>query len=558
MALFIPTQIKDYERGISCHLLKCIEKCLLPPPETVILKKDNLEVKKYNLFQKVAYVTTNIFLLMGLTLISPAAISYEYFSKKNVQEEKYPKTFSFSWPPKDRGFACSFFQTSGLGTKWSAPQGLAGKCEWDDWMDDPDHVHHKKDFDYKDFFTDVLSDPGPYIKMLKKQKVTAHRFSLEWSVIEPKKGKLNQKAIDLYTNFINKLLKANIKPYITLNHFVLPKWFQELGGFQKIENIYLYLNFAKKAMGLFPQVTNWWSFNELGIKSFQQIREVFPTDIPENSNIFKRMNAAALSTRNMLIAHCKLHQIVQNSYPQNKVGVTHQWLKMDMATGNFLERLVAYYMRKITFFPVYNFFKTGNFSFEIPFLANQRFVVSKKDFEKNDHFLQMLGVQAYPQPYIKMGLNHGKTYPGMIKNLPFFSFGGTCEENGTIMRFGPRWRADAIDEILDEAFKISNDIYISEYGADTRINRWGKDHFELDDQAQAEYLKKLTQRIYKYCFKNLKTIKGIFIWSDLRRQMEWNEGNECKLGLINPIVDKNRKMISWQKTPASDFISSYY
>ncbi len=541
-----------------------LERCLLPPPEMIRWDHGNLTIEKYSRIQNTTHCVKNFFAFTCCLLILPLTLTYDWLAQKRVISVLKPPDITPlqpAWPPAMRGFATSTFQTSGLGTKWAAAPKLSGKCDWDKWMEDPQHVIHPKGFDYQNFFTDILSDPTAYIKMLKSQNVTAHRFSLEWSIIEPRSGEIDMKAVNLYRNFIEKLHKAGITPTVTLSHFVLPEWFYESGAFQKIENIDLYINFALQAMQLFPTVKDWWSFNELGVKAFQQTREVYPTDIPEGSSLSTRVHAAGISTRNMLIAHCKLHQAVAKLHPDKKIGVTHQWLKFDTATGNWLERLFSYIFTKFGFTPVYQFFKDGLYSYEFPFMANIQFEVPKEEFDANSHFLMRLGVQAYPNPMIKMGLNYGKTYPGLtsvIKNLPFFSFGSTCEQGGTVMRFGPRWKAEAMDKILDEAFALTNQVYITEYGSDSRIQKWGCGGFEQDDQAQSNYLKQLTERVRDYSARTLREIKGIFCWSDLRRQMEWENGFECKLAIVEPIVDKNRRMTGWIQTPASRYLAEVY
>ena len=126
------------------------------------------------------------------------------------------------------------------------------------------------------------------------------------------------------------------------------------------------------------------------------------------------------------------------------------------------------------------------------------------------------------------------------------------------MRFGPRWKAEAMDKILDEAFALTNQVYITEYGSDSRIQKWGRTGFERDDQAQANYLQQLTEQVRDYSARTFREIKGIFCWSDLRRQMEWENGFECKLAIVEPIVDKNRLMTGWIQTPASRYLAKVY
>ena len=540
-----------------------LEKCLLPPPTVIQWKHGEVEVQNYSTVQKVSFIVKNLLKFSAFLLVSPVTICQDLLTKNItvVTSEKInQETVELTWPPHLRGFASSLFQLSGLGTKWSAPNDLKGRCDWDLWMDNPEHVLTEAGFCYENFFVDVLSDPSSYIQMLKDHNVTAHRFSLEWAVIEPEKGVFDLQAVKLYQKFIQELIKAEIRPFVTLNHFVVPQWFYEMGNFQKMENIDLYVDFSLKIFELFPEVQDFWSFNELGIKAFQQLREVYPVDVAKKSSICLKMQAAGTATVNMLIAHCKLHQKIKALYPEKKLGLTHQWLKFDTASGNFLEKLIVYYLEKIAFYPVYNFFKDGKYSFEIPFMANIQFEIPKQEFESNDHFLMRLGVQAYPKPLLKMGTNSGPNFTaaeGSYQNS-MFTFGSCCEKTSAIMRFGPRWNAAAIDEILDEAFKISQEIFITEYGSDACIQKGNAKKFVFDDDAQADYLEKLTERIKNYCYQNDKNIQGLFCWSDLRRQMEWENGLSCRLGLVDAFVDKDRKLVNWKKSKASTYLTSVF
>lgn len=537
-----------------------LEQCLLPAPEIMKWNGGNIIVERYSTMQKVAYYVKNFFVFIVLLIALPVTLLIDYFTeRKVVPVHSIPKDDTKPvWPPEQRGFATSLFQTSGIGTRWGSPK-LRGKGDWDEWMQNPLHVAHSKDFRYENFFTDILSDPSAYIEMLKKHHVTAHRFSLEWSVIEPKKGEIDEEAVKLYRNFIKKLIEAGITPSVTLSHFVLPEWFYKSGGFQRVENIDLYLNFALKAMELFPEVKDWWSFNELGIKAFQQTREVYPTDVPEGSSLSTRVHAAAISTRNMLIAHCKLHKAVSERFPKNKIGVTHQWLKIDTATGNLLERLIAYIFTKFAFTPVYQFFKEGHFLFQIPFMANVQFEIPKEEFEENHHFLMRLGVQTYPQAMVKMGLSHGEKYP-CTKSFMGLSFGSSCEPGGVIMSFGPRWKAEGIDKALDEAFALTDKVYITEFGSDARVWKWGKEGFEVDDEAQKEYLQQLFERIRLYSERNHRKIYATFCWSDLHVQLEWENGHKCRLGTVTPTFDEKRGriMTGHIQSPAAKYLEEAF
>ena len=83
--------------------------------------------------------------------------------------------------------------------------------------------------------TKILSDLG----------VNQYRFSIEWAKIEPKEGKWNDEAIKHYIDEINLLKKNGINPMITLQHFTLPKWLSDKGGWDNPEIITYFSKFLR-------------------------------------------------------------------------------------------------------------------------------------------------------------------------------------------------------------------------------------------------------------------------------------------------------------------------
>lgn len=543
-----------------------IHDSLLPFPERYELDLERKVLKKEKpcVIDQVVYYAQNFFQLTLALCFIPFAIGLECLSVRKVEKEgeKASEDLDFPWLPKMRGFATSLFQTSGFGTKYSAPY-LEGKSDWDDWMEKPGHILAPSSFDKHRFFTDILSEPDFYIAMLKKHHVTAHRVSLEWSVFEPEEGVINEHAVALYRRFFQKLLENKITPFVTLCHFTIPDRIYQQGGFLSGKSIKAYLDYAKRAMDTFPEVKDWWSFNELGVKALQQTREVYPTDFPEGTCLKKRIHGAALSTLHMLVAHCMLHKRMESNRYGQKLGVTHQWLKFDTESGHLLEKMVAYLFTNFAFRPVYQFFKEGKFLFQVPLMANIQLKIPLEEFEKNHRFLDRIGVQMYPAPMIKMGPNYGKIYPGLdsaVKNFPFFSFGSTCEENGVVMRFGPRCCPDKVFEYLDEAFLLTDQVYVTEFGSDRMVQKWKDTKFHLDEEQQARYLSQLIDEMRRYSMLQKRTLQGIFCWSDLERQLEWENGHECRLGIVRVGVnnEKERKFNRFQMTLSSKILAQKY
>src|SRR5436309_706628 len=60
----------------------------------------------------------------------------------------------------------------------------------------------------------------------------AHRFSLEWSRIEPEEGRFSTEAIAHYREVMEALRERGMEPVVTIHHFTLPRWLAEKGGWE--------------------------------------------------------------------------------------------------------------------------------------------------------------------------------------------------------------------------------------------------------------------------------------------------------------------------------------
>jgi len=94
---------------------------------------------------------------------------------------------------------------------------------------------------------------------LKDSGAKVYRFSIEWSRIEPKMGEFNTVALNTYADWIRKLLAENIQPVITLNHFTIPQWFLDIGGFSSTEDTVrtYFKKYVKKVIEYFDSKGIW-------------------------------------------------------------------------------------------------------------------------------------------------------------------------------------------------------------------------------------------------------------------------------------------------------------
>ena len=150
----------------------------------------------------------------------------------------------------------------------------------------------------------------------KSLSQNAHRLSLEWSRIEPVKGQFSQEAISHYSQVLEALEKRELKPFVTINHFSLPVWFSQLGGWENRDSVFLFGKFVDYlAKNLGHQITFWLTLNEPWVYlSSSYLQGSWPPQ--------KKSWLAGLKVfRNLIDAHKTAFNIIKSHYPEAQVGL---------------------------------------------------------------------------------------------------------------------------------------------------------------------------------------------------------------------------------------------
>ena len=110
--------------------------------------------------------------------------------------------------------------------------------------------------------------------ILKKLGLSAFRFSIEWSRIEPTEGVWDVAAIQHYKQYIAALKARDVEPIMTLFHFTLPVWFAKKGGFEKRGNTTYFVRFAEKVLNeLGSDIRYVITINEPEVYAYESYRE---------------------------------------------------------------------------------------------------------------------------------------------------------------------------------------------------------------------------------------------------------------------------------------------
>lgn len=62
-------------------------------------------------------------------------------------------------------------------------------------------------------------------------------------------GELDREVLKHYHEMIDALIEANIEPMVTFHHFTHPIWFNEMGSWEKTDNIEFFVKFCDVRLG---------------------------------------------------------------------------------------------------------------------------------------------------------------------------------------------------------------------------------------------------------------------------------------------------------------------
>ena len=109
------------------------------------------------------------------------------------------------------------------------------------------------------------------VQLLKTLGHRAYRMSIEWSRLEPSEGRFDDGALDHYVDLLKLLKSAGIQTYVTLHHFTHPQWFEEKGGFMKLDNMPCFERYINHAVPAIAQYVDYWNvINEFNLGSSEE------------------------------------------------------------------------------------------------------------------------------------------------------------------------------------------------------------------------------------------------------------------------------------------------
>jgi len=103
--------------------------------------------------------------------------------------------------------------------------------------------------------------------IVKQLGHNAHRFSIEWSRVEPEEGKFNEAEIEHYRKVILALKARGLEPFVTLWHWTMPVWLAGIGGWANKKTVEYFVRYALYVAQAFPEVKFWITLNETNVRT---------------------------------------------------------------------------------------------------------------------------------------------------------------------------------------------------------------------------------------------------------------------------------------------------
>lgn len=270
----------------------------------------------------------------------------------------------------------------------------------------------------------------------------AHRFSIEWSRIEPEEGKFDEKEIEHYRNVLKALRERGMEPFVCLWHWTHPIWLEEKGGASSADFVKHFEIFVERISKEFGDVKFWLTVNE----PMSVIPNGFLTG---NWPPQKRNPLVALRVYKVLSdAHKKAYGVIKKNNSYAQVGFANIVAYFEPANKNSLFDKLA--VKVAEYFGNKKFLKMTDGKND--FLALQYYFHHKLSFFKG-RVNQNKSVSDLNWEIYQEGMYHLLKWMGGYGLPVYVTENGLADSNdekrSEFITSGLRWIHKAIEEGID-------------------------------------------------------------------------------------------------------------
>lgn len=320
------------------------------------------------------------------------------------------------------------------------------------------------------------------IALMSRLHQNAHRFSIEWSRIEPEPGRIDRIQLEHYFSVLQELRKHNIRAAVTLHHFTNPVWFERMGGFRRRENCRFFLRYAEEVIKyLHPYVNLWTTFNEPNIYVLMgYLLGVWP---PGEKN--RRLAYTVFG--NLAWTHRQLFEMIHKYQPHALVGCAQNVISFDASDKHSALQWAS--------------------ARGVDWLWNHWFI------EKTRAFHDYIGINYYVHKRIKS-----------LRPSDWSRYANGQQENREHSDLDWEIYPPGFSEALSDMASYRLPIFVTENGISTQ-----------NDHRRARYIVSYLKELY-HAIQSGVDVRGYFHWS-LMDNFEWDKGFKARFGLVE--VDFN-------------------
>jgi len=329
---------------------------------------------------------------------------------------------------------------------------------------------------------------------------TAHRFSLEWSRLEPEEGNWNEEAFRHYDEVFEALRSEGLEPVVTLHHFTNPLWFARGGGWLRSDAAQKFALYVRRVAERFAKKATFWiTLNEPLIYLYEGfLLGEWP---PGEKSLAKALRVL----RELIHAHILAYKILHDHSPEAQVSIAHHMTAFTSCRPNsLLDRMTVFFR---------NWFVNGLLfqSLHSGFLFYPGIFFEKLQAKGT---LDFLGINYYSRDFIRFGSLFGAD-----------QFGKVCPKDHHLQQRGPvndmGWEIypEGIYQVISRFRSWGIPVLITENGVCTREDGVRQSYIETH-LAQVERARKEGIPIF-----------GYFYWS-LVDNFEWAQGFRPRFGIV--------------------------
>jgi len=291
-----------------------------------------------------------------------------------------PVTFpkGFFW-----GAATSAYQIEGA---WS--EDGKGESIWDRFTHTPGKI---KNGDTGDVACDSYHRWREDLALMRAMNLNSYRFSISWPRIQPSgSGPANSKGLDYYSRFVDALLAARIRPFVTLYHWDLPQALDDAGGWPKRDTASRFADYVQlvtQALG--DRVTDWMVFNEPA--AFVDLGYRDSVHAPGHKSLLEFLSA----THVVNLAQGAAFRAIKAVRPTARVGTAFSMSPCEPATDSDDDKLAAERAHAITNIWFLDPALRGRYPEALTFLPETAMGIKPGDMEKTRAPLDFIGINLY-------------------------------------------------------------------------------------------------------------------------------------------------------------------